>query len=67
MLCHGKLKKSLGINYFKLILKIFFRKISEFFLLRDTTLIPNILWFEYTVTRKETRARQRKQISMKSQ
>lgn len=42
-------------------------KISEFLLLRDTTLIPNILWFEYTVTRQETRARQRKLISMKSQ
>lgn len=42
-------------------------KISEFFLLRDTTLIPNILWFEYTVTRQEVRARSRKLISMKSQ
>lgn len=42
-------------------------KISEFFLLRDTTLIPNILWFEYTVTRQESRARARKLISMKSQ
>ncbi|CAD7089451.1 unnamed protein product [Hermetia illucens] len=42
-------------------------KISEFFLLRDTTLIPNILWFEYTVTRQESRARSRKLISMKSQ
>uniref|UniRef100_A0A672RVB4 Dolichyldiphosphatase n=1 Tax=Sinocyclocheilus grahami TaxID=75366 RepID=A0A672RVB4_SINGR len=28
--------------------------ISEFFLVRDTSLIPNILWFEYTVTRSET-------------
>ncbi|KAI1232109.1 hypothetical protein IHE44_0007165, partial [Lamprotornis superbus] len=27
--------------------------ISEFFLIRDTSLIPNILWFEYTVTRAE--------------
>ncbi|TSK72033.1 putative helicase senataxin [Bagarius yarrelli] len=27
--------------------------ISEFFLVRDTSLIPNILWFEYTVTRSE--------------
>ncbi|KAG2469582.1 dolichyldiphosphatase 1 [Polypterus senegalus] len=34
--------------------------ISEFFLIRDTSLIPNILWFEYTVTRAEARNRQRK-------
>ncbi|XP_056394756.1 dolichyldiphosphatase 1 isoform X3 [Hyla sarda] len=34
--------------------------ISEFFLIRDTSLIPNILWFEYTVTRSEARSRQRK-------
>ncbi|XP_039516998.1 dolichyldiphosphatase 1 [Rhinichthys klamathensis goyatoka] len=34
--------------------------ISEFFLVRDTSLIPNILWFEYTVTRSEARNRQRK-------
>uniref|UniRef100_A0A8C6YLC6 Dolichyldiphosphatase n=1 Tax=Nothoprocta perdicaria TaxID=30464 RepID=A0A8C6YLC6_NOTPE len=36
------------------------RPISEFFLIRDTSLIPNILWFEYTVTRAEARNRQRK-------
>jgi len=41
--------------------------ISEFLLLRDTTLIPNILWFEYTTTRQEVRNRSRKLISMKSQ
>ncbi|XP_043914190.1 dolichyldiphosphatase 1 [Protopterus annectens] len=34
--------------------------VSEFFLIRDTSLIPNILWFEYTVTRAESRNRQRK-------
>lgn len=34
--------------------------ISEFFLIRDTSLIPNVLWFEYTVTRAEARNRQRK-------
>ncbi|XP_077161521.1 dolichyldiphosphatase 1 [Paroedura picta] len=34
--------------------------VSEFFLIRDTSLIPNILWFEYTVTRAEARNRQRK-------
>ncbi|XP_022908898.1 dolichyldiphosphatase 1-like [Onthophagus taurus] len=42
-------------------------KISEFLLLRDTTLIPNVLWFEYTNTRQEVRARSRKLVSMKSQ
>lgn len=31
------------------------RPLSEFFLIRDTSLIPNILWFEYTVTRAEAR------------
>lgn len=31
------------------------RPISEFFLIRDTSLIPNVLWFEYTVTRAEAR------------
>ncbi|XP_006154022.1 dolichyldiphosphatase 1 isoform X3 [Tupaia chinensis] len=36
------------------------RPISEFFLIRDTSLIPNVLWFEYTVTRAEARNRQRK-------
>ncbi|MBZ3889515.1 Dolichyldiphosphatase 1 [Sciurus carolinensis] len=29
--------------------------VSEFFLIRDTSLIPNVLWFEYTVTRAEAR------------
>lgn len=33
----------------------FYRPISEFFLIRDTSLIPNVLWFEYTVTRAEAR------------
>lgn len=42
-------------------------RFSEFFMLRDTTLIPNILWFEYRVTRQEARARSRKLTRMKSQ
>ncbi|XP_026673322.1 dolichyldiphosphatase 1-like [Ceratina calcarata] len=42
-------------------------RISEYLLLRDTTLIPNILWFEYTKIRTEARARSRKLVSMKSQ
>ncbi|XP_063234737.1 dolichyldiphosphatase 1-like [Bacillus rossius redtenbacheri] len=42
-------------------------RMSEFLLLRDTTLIPNVLWFEYTHSRQEARARGRKLVSMKSQ
>lgn len=42
-------------------------RFSEFFMLRDTTLIPNILWFEYRITRQEARARSRKLTRMKSQ
>jgi dolichyldiphosphatase len=40
-------------------------KISELLFIRDTSLIPNILFFEYTATRQECRARSRK--NMKSQ
>ncbi|XP_022258931.1 dolichyldiphosphatase 1-like [Limulus polyphemus] len=36
--------------------------ISEFLMIRDTTLIPNIMWFEYTQHRTEARARQRKLV-----
>ncbi|CAL1270553.1 unnamed protein product [Larinioides sclopetarius] len=43
------------------------RPISEFLMLRDTTLIPNVMWFEYTSHRAESRTRQRKLVSMKSQ
>jgi hypothetical protein len=35
--------------------EIFFRKISEYFLIRDSTRIPSILWFEYTRAREEVR------------
>lgn len=42
-------------------------RVSELLLLRDTTLIPNLLWFEYTATRKEASARSRKLNSMKMQ
>ncbi|XP_072176724.1 dolichyldiphosphatase 1-like [Diadema setosum] len=34
--------------------------ICEYFLIRDSTLIPNVLWFEYTTARTEARTRQRK-------
>ncbi|XP_071821880.1 dolichyldiphosphatase 1-like [Apostichopus japonicus] len=34
--------------------------ISEFFLIRDSSLIPKVLWFEYTSARTEARNRQRK-------
>lgn len=52
-----------------IIIFFYFRKISELFLLRDSTLIPNVLWFEYTNIRHEAgaRARRRKSISAKSQ
>lgn len=42
-------------------------KISEFLMLRDTTLIPNVLWFEYTTSRQEARARSRKLAALKPQ
>lgn len=42
--------------------KIVSWKISEFFLIRDTSLIPNIIFFEYTATRQESRARLRKNL-----
>lgn len=42
-------------------------RVSELLLLRDTSLIPNILWFEYTNSRQEARARGRKLVTMKSQ
>ncbi|KAH9361080.1 hypothetical protein HPB48_002942 [Haemaphysalis longicornis] len=41
--------------------------LSELLMLRDTTLIPNVMWFEYTSYRAESRTRQRKLVSMKSQ
>lgn len=42
-------------------------KICELLMVRDTSLIPNILWFEYTHARAENRARSRKLSCMKSQ
>lgn len=39
-------------------------KISELLLIRDTSLIPNILFFEYSATRQESRARSRKNMKM---
>lgn len=41
--------------------------VCERLMIRDTSLIPNILWFEYTHARTESRARNRKLTSMKSQ
>lgn len=34
-------------------------------MIRDTTLIPNVLWFEYTTSRQEARARGRKMAALK--
>jgi dolichyldiphosphatase len=44
--------------------KIVSWRISELLLIRDTSLIPNILFFEYTATRQESRARLRKNMKM---
>jgi len=41
--------------------------LCEWLLIRDQTLIPNVVWFEYTIGRQEMRARSRKLVSMKSQ
>jgi dolichyldiphosphatase len=35
-------------------------QISEYFMIRDCTRIPDIMWFEYTAIRKESRLRERK-------
>ena len=32
------------------------RKVSEFFLLKDMSRIPNYMWFEYTSVRQETKS-----------
>ncbi|CAH2104797.1 unnamed protein product [Euphydryas editha] len=40
-------------------------KLCEMLMIRDTTLIPNVLWFEYTTTRQEARARGRKMAVLK--
>ncbi|KAK3792818.1 hypothetical protein RRG08_038548 [Elysia crispata] len=41
--------------------------LGELLMLRDSTLIPHVLWFEYTCSRSEARSRQRKMSSRKSQ
>jgi len=41
-------------------------KVAEYFLIRDSSSIPDILWFEYTATRSEARQRS-KRTSSKSQ
>ncbi|KAK7488106.1 hypothetical protein BaRGS_00020697 [Batillaria attramentaria] len=41
--------------------------VGEFLMLRDSTLIPHVMWFEYTSSRSEARSRQRKVTSRKSQ
>ena len=46
---------------------LFCRRICEWLLIRDQTLIPNVIFFEYTSHRHEIRARSRKLVSMKSQ
>ncbi|XP_012270244.1 dolichyldiphosphatase 1 [Orussus abietinus] len=75
VLCGAIIGCVFGVTWFAivhLILTPFFPvivtwRLSEYLLLRDTTLIPNVLWFEYTNIRAEARARSRKLVSMKSQ
>ncbi|XP_023954715.1 dolichyldiphosphatase 1 [Bicyclus anynana] len=40
-------------------------KVCEMLMIRDTTLIPNVLWFEYTTSRQEARTRGRKLAALK--
>lgn len=40
-------------------------KICEILMIRDTTIIPNLLWFEYMATRNEVRMRTRKLTVLK--
>jgi len=42
-------------------------KLGEFFMIRDSTFIPNVLWFEYSVSRQESRRCSRKMSMSKSQ
>ncbi|KAK4293765.1 hypothetical protein Pmani_033565 [Petrolisthes manimaculis] len=75
VLCGAIVGVVLGCGWFAvvhLILTPFFPTIAswsvcERLMVRDTSLIPNILWFEYTHARTENRARNRKLTSMKSQ
>ncbi|XP_046547653.1 dolichyldiphosphatase 1-like [Haliotis rubra] len=41
--------------------------LGELLMLRDSTLIPHVMWFEYTSSRTEARSRQRKMTARKSQ
>ncbi|EDO28227.1 predicted protein [Nematostella vectensis] len=34
--------------------------VAEYLMIRDSTLIPSVMWFEYTQSRVETRKRQRR-------
>jgi len=75
VLCGALVGGTLGASWFTLVHLILTPifpivaswNICELLMVRDTTLIPNILWFEYTHARQENRARSRKLISMKSQ
>nr|XP_002131668.3 dolichyldiphosphatase 1-like [Ciona intestinalis] len=65
----------LGLSWFavaQILLTPFFPfvvtwRVCEFFMIRDSTLIPNIMWFEYTTSRQESRSRSRKMSSNKLQ
>ncbi len=59
--------KSVSVPINLLYLLLFLRRVCEWLLVRDQTLIPNIIWFEYTSHRSESKHRSRKLVSMKSQ
>ncbi|CAG5122414.1 unnamed protein product [Candidula unifasciata] len=75
VLCGGFLGCLLGVLWFgtvHFVLTPFFPIISnspvgEILMVRDSTLIPHVMWFEYTCSRSEARSRQRKMSSRKSQ
>eukprot|EP00106_Octopus_bimaculoides_P016015 XP_014783457.1 PREDICTED: dolichyldiphosphatase 1-like [Octopus bimaculoides] len=75
VLCGALLGMILGAAWFctvHLILTPFFPVIAasligEFLMVRDSTLIPHVMWFEYKSSRSEARNRQRKVTGRKSQ
>ncbi|GAB1597881.1 dolichyldiphosphatase 1-like [Argonauta hians] len=75
VLCGALLGMALGAAWFctvHLVLTPFFPVIAasligEFLMVRDSTLIPHVMWFEYKSSRSEARNRQRKVTGRKSQ
>lgn len=53
------------VNISNTVFFVAYRKFCEMLMIRDTTLIPNVLWFEYTTSRQEARTRGRKLAALK--